>query len=278
MKIVIILLVILSAACSSLKHPRQPRGYKKDFSIQGYFNEDSLLDELVIYNNKISLKGTIFDTCISPKCRLYLGGKNRTHHLFFESDSLFPWAWYTGRSDNMFDTLYILKNKLIWRTCVAPRYSNDYRLEQFTFDYSELLCDFTLINYSALVYASPEDDEGFTFELNQEELAGAYKSRFKIDEWDLFSPQCVIINENNLAKWNTLSDQFFKSELFYKARMIQEMIVYYLPAEFDSYRKIADVYWEEGNFEKAKEQYQRFLLIANGRPVPGYVNERMQAK
>lgn len=268
------LLLFSSWRCAAQAHFQAPAGYVRDTLIEGKFNEDELTDYLVIYTNEHSLRGTMFDTCLNQKCRVFTGNADGTVKLFAEDDLLFPCALYHGRSDVQFDTLYLSNQSIIWRTVVAPFFNSVSETRTFTFRYANALKGFTLARYTTRLLASPSDETTCFFQLNESDLVPQTQP-FRTMSFYAFSPRYVRISAQSSMKWEQLADFYQKIGQYSEARTVQEMILYFLPDRIVALRKIGDCYWEEGQTEAAQKVYTHYLSQADSRSVPDYIYDRL---
>lgn len=163
---------------------------REDMVVRGYFDSDSLLDALVVYGDTKELRlGSFLDTCIPHTSVMYLAQPDGSFTPFHETQTIFPCPIFTGRSDNYYDTLYLNRQEIVWRTCQAPRFDNTYRVVTFTLRYSEKLKAFTLVDYLEHFYESPEDDNGTINHLAEDQLPDAGRVAFSIDDWPEMIPK-----------------------------------------------------------------------------------------
>lgn len=217
------------------------RAYGQDDTLEyidqlatGYFNNDSIEDLLIIYANNVELDDVSFiDKCIPHKSILFIGDEHGHFTPLNQSQNLFPCPLYNGRSDNTYDTLNIEENSIIWRTTVAPFSSDSYSIETFTFRYSFQKKYFTLTEYLEKFYSSSDVEVPIEIHLIEDDLIGADSVKFDMNNWlesgHIFSVQNVIVNEEKIAYWESLSKQFKDLSQDVKANYILMMIKHYFP-------------------------------------------------
>lgn len=203
-----------------------------DQMVMGYFNQDSIQDVLIIYGNSVESKvGSFTDTCVPHKSVIYTGDLYGGYTAFNSSYDLFPCPLFNGRSDNVYDTLILTENRIIWRTVVAPFESSSYLIETFTFRYSSEKNFFTLVEFRTDFYASPEIEEPIKIYLTESDLIGAGKTEFNMENWlksgHIFSVQNVRIHSEKVDFWKALAEQYkeegYDWEVEYIYKMIEEL-------------------------------------------------------
>lgn len=165
--------------------PAPPKpNLREDIVVRGYFDSDSLIDALVVYGDTEELRiGSFLDTCIPHTSVIYLGQPDGSFATFHETQTIFPCPAFHGRSDIAYDTLYLNKQEIVWRTCQAPRFDNTHRVITFTLRYNQQLKAFTLVAYLEHFYESPQDEEGIVYHFTEDQLPDAGRVAFAIDDW-----------------------------------------------------------------------------------------------
>lgn len=247
-------------------------GYEISHCSEGFFDTDSIPDLLVIYSCSSER------SCSSQKAIIYQQTSDKKLIRIYECDHLFPETSFTGRSDNLFDTLTLEPQRIVWRTCVAPHFSSTYSVQTYTFTFNEPLNGFTLTKFTEELFPSPETVEPIHLTLHDYRLTDANKALFDINLWMAsdypWTEKNVFLAKDDFSFWNKLSSEMEEHRLFSNAIRMQQTLLVYFPEKKEIWKKLGDLYWEDGSKKQGAECYKRYLQETGKKP-PRYIRERL---
>ncbi len=150
-----------------------PENFEIDTLVSGKFDNDKLLDYLLILSHKEERESYLLDNrdlLTKRKVIILKGLTNRKYLKVFDNDNVVPCRECGGKSDNLYSSLSIKNRIFIYKTCEAPFAQESYKIKKYELEL--INNNFRIISYHEEYYKSPEEDEEIIINFQKKKLVG----------------------------------------------------------------------------------------------------------